>query len=69
MVLPLLFPFLEGVALAVGVAVAFAFCLTTKALVFAFESFMGTASGPTDHLFGLCDHDSSCKLPAWPSRR
>src|SRR5450631_652558 len=63
MVLPWLFPLVEGVAF--GVAVAFV--SRSSGSSFAFESLVDTASGSTHHLFDLGDHDSSCKLPAWPS--
>jgi len=38
-----------------------------KPLVFASNHWWIPKSGSTSHLFGLGDHDFSCKLSAWPS--
>jgi len=56
------FPLLEGFDFEFAVALS-----KPKPLVLAWNQWWVPCSGPTPHLFGLGDHDFSCKLSPWPS--
>ncbi len=68
--LPFFFPLVEGFDFALAFVLAFALafaCLSPGRSSLPRIIRWVPNSGPTPHLFGLGDHDCSCKLSAWSS--